>query len=177
MTSWKKIAGITALTITATVPMTAYAYAAPATGPGDLVCRAGRLDANFEPALGLVTTDTRTATSGTFSDCVSTSNPDVTSGRFVGTINGVAGCLEGFKAGDGTFTITWNNNKTSTVDMSFSGQSLGGFQAQGQIRKGLFQGGSFSLNAQTINQIGSIGPCIAGNLSNQNGAIRQVTIS
>jgi hypothetical protein len=174
MTSWKNIASVTALAVTATVPMTAYAHAAR--GPGDVTCRAGRLAANFEPALGLMTADTRTSTSGTLSDCVSTSNPDVTSARYTGTINGVAGCLEGFKAGDGTFRITWNNSKTSVIDISFSGQSLGGFQAEGNIRDGLFKGASFSLNGQVINQIGSIGPCIAGNLSSQTGAIRQAVI-
>ncbi len=146
-------------------------------GDGDVTCRGGRLTAFFEPAVGLATLDTRASLTGNLSDCVSASNPDLTSGRFTGTVNGPAGCFEGFKYGDGTFTIVWNTGDRTVADISFSGTPLASFQAQGNVRTGLLQGGSFSLTGQVGNQIGAIGPCLTGNLSTAGGAIRQAVIT
>jgi hypothetical protein len=145
-------------------------------GDGDVTCRGGRLTAFFEPAVGLGTMDTRSNFTGTLSDCVSTSNPELSSARFTASVSGPAGCFEGFKYGEGTFTITWNTGARSIVDISFTGTPLASFQAQGSVRSGELKGGSFRLVGQVTNQIGSIGSCLTGNLSTASGAIRQTVI-
>jgi hypothetical protein len=113
----KLISALVATSALAVVPSVTGATTAHAAG-GDIICRGGNVEASFGPGITWQTKTVQATFSIDLGQCTSLSDTAITGGTAVGqaTMNGE--CPNGGQ-GNGTATITWNNQKTSKVSFTF----------------------------------------------------------
>ncbi|MFI1013135.1 hypothetical protein [Streptomyces sp. NPDC020965] len=91
-----------------------------------------------------------------YSNCVSTSQPTITSGTRSGSTDAVSSCLDLPYTGPATNTITWNTGQSSTFVGTMTLQFIAGqtvFTWTGTITSGLFTGAGFTevLSQNSLN--------------------------
>jgi hypothetical protein len=139
----KLISALVVISALAVVPSVTGATTAHAAG-GDVICRGGWIEANFGPGITFQTKTSQATANADLGQCNSLSDPTVTGGTAViqATINGE--CPSGGQ-GNGTATITWNNQKTSKVQFTFTANQDTFGMSGVHVISGEFQGDSGSF--------------------------------
>ncbi|MGB3439122.1 MAG: hypothetical protein WBA97_10265 [Actinophytocola sp.] len=82
-----------------------------------------------------------------YSNCVSLSQPAITSGSRNDSFDAVRGCLDLPSTGPAATTVTWNTGQTSAISGTTTAVNVGGqtvFTWQGTVTSGLFTGAGFT---------------------------------
>jgi hypothetical protein len=98
----------------------------------------------FSPGMTLVSSQQDVTYDVHYNDCVSASQPAITSANPTGSAVEDAGCLQGIvPSQSGTFAITWNTGQTSTFDYVTVEAQAGGqdiYTTTATITSGVFTG-------------------------------------
>jgi hypothetical protein len=142
--------------------MMAGAPSVASAGVGDFTCTAGSVT-TFSPGLLLQERQQNISFNVGYGNCLSTTEPKITSGTRSGSFSGPRGCLSAPPSGTSTFTVTWNTGQTSDVTAVSGGYDVAGQTVHtltGTVIGGLFTGSAFveAIPQVSLNLLG----CLSG---------------
>jgi hypothetical protein len=148
-----------ALTVLFVIPLSAGTARA---GVGGITCTISSV-VTYSPGLTLIPSPQNVTFDVHYNNCVSASQPAISSANPTGSAAEQGGCLEIPPSQSGTFTITWNTRQTSTFNYHTVSAEAGGqtiYTTTATITSGVFAGDVMEeiISENTINLLDCLAP-------------------